>query len=264
MHVVEKVIYGMKKKYPVNVTWHHLTSVTTNLSTGVETNVYLEQTIRRAVMLPSDIARTFVYDSAYMKSAREYTYGGLFDKVDQTCMIQKSDLTVDFDPNLDDYILWDGNTFNIVHVSNYANKAYIFGLARIDIEADVESHVIDNEDLIASGSGSDLSINDLVHVNGTTLTKATNQVATLPALGIVIQVNSATDVKYTPQKIVNALSINGSAGVSDKTIYLGTNGQATFDAPTSGLIQKIGFGISQNVDTTWKAFITIRDDALFI
>lgn len=117
------MIYQLKRRYGkrANIVWR--VSSTTDLETGKRTIPTDSQSVERAILLPTTVAREFD------KNTREdaFQYGGLFDARTRTIIIDLKELPADFKIKNDYWIVFDTERYEIteytLHMDAYFIKA---------------------------------------------------------------------------------------------------------------------------------------------
>ncbi len=66
---------------------------------------YEVTTLDRAVVLPQDLARKFLYDAVVLKHERAFAYGGLFSVGDRVILVDRKDLPLNYVIELSDYLI---------------------------------------------------------------------------------------------------------------------------------------------------------------
>src|SRR4030043_1647231 len=100
---IKKIIYSLKRKFGFSVSIYKVTSVTLDLETGEKETITERKKVKRVILLPVDITRTYV--PAIDKVIQT---GGAFDPQDRFIIIDKKDLGT-FELKIDDYIIFDEN-----------------------------------------------------------------------------------------------------------------------------------------------------------
>jgi hypothetical protein len=109
---IKKVIYRLKRQYGVEVIIKTPTSRSTDYDTGVMTSTYTEYTIKRAVLLPTEILRKFVYDLSFIAANKNFTYGGMFDLSTKVMLIDEKDLADGYTPTIKDSAIIRNRKYN--------------------------------------------------------------------------------------------------------------------------------------------------------
>ena len=127
---VELVIYKLKREYGLKLLiWHPLTSVH-NITTGKIVRGYKLYHIRRAVMLPHNFQRDFVYDLAFIASGKNFTYGGFFDRSRRYILIAAKDIPTTFEITNDDKFIFEEKQWEPVSIELSEHKAAYLIIAK--------------------------------------------------------------------------------------------------------------------------------------
>ena len=144
---IKLVIYALKRAFGAKIQVYRVTSETHNVRTGVIDRIYSKQTIRRAVVLPNNITRDFVYDLSFIAANKNFTYGGLFDPEQRNMILDAKDVSNGFVPNNNDYVIYNNERWLVAKVVPTAEvKAFFMTIKRTtslpnDLVLDVETDV---------------------------------------------------------------------------------------------------------------------------
>jgi len=86
------VIYKLKRLFGLPLIVYKSVENTMNVETGRVIREWVHHHVRRAVILPHEIARSFVYDLSYIAANKNFTYGATFDKDTRIVLIDRKDL----------------------------------------------------------------------------------------------------------------------------------------------------------------------------
>ena len=117
-----------------------------NIETGDITREYTTRIIYKAPVLTANVARKFIYDSAYTK-AGGYTLGAFFDQSQRMIIIDSKDLS-GYNPTLNDHFEFKNQRWEIIKYSEAElEKAYIF-IVKYQPNMQPVGRVIDNTDAL--------------------------------------------------------------------------------------------------------------------
>ena len=124
---ITRVLYSLKRKWSFRCVYQHPSDVPESLDTrtGVVTRSYTPITIRKAIILPEQMQRSYIYDLAYIAANKNFTYGGLFDKGSRYFIIETKDLHKHV-PSDNDYIVYAEKVYSIKEIINVGERAYMF------------------------------------------------------------------------------------------------------------------------------------------
>lgn len=122
---IRRLIYTLKRGFGFPVTFYKVTSETLNLETGVRTPVIEYHRVNKAVVLPEDLLRRFETDSVN----KSFNYGAYYDSALQKLLIDPRGLA-DFNIDVDDYFIVDGQRFQVGRVFNLYNGTAILVIGR--------------------------------------------------------------------------------------------------------------------------------------
>lgn len=129
---IRRTLYNFKKLWPTPIQIHNVLDLAkTDYITGVVTRRTTTTTIRKAVELPRQELRKFVYDLSYIASSKNFTYGGLFDQATRVIIIDARDLPKLFEIKIDGTVTIEGERMQINTVSELPHRTgYLVGLIR--------------------------------------------------------------------------------------------------------------------------------------
>ena len=88
--------------------------------------------LRRAILLPTKTDRSFVYDLAYIAANKNFTEGGIFDRVARTAIIETKRLPKGFVINDDDIVVFNDDYYTIASLDQTEkNSGYVLGLKNL-------------------------------------------------------------------------------------------------------------------------------------
>jgi hypothetical protein len=92
---IELIVYRLKRQYGLPIIVRKPTKNDNDVQTGKITREYATFKVRKAIVLPADLMRTFIYDLTYVAANKNFAYGGLFDKTMKVFIIDKKDIRDD-------------------------------------------------------------------------------------------------------------------------------------------------------------------------
>lgn len=149
---VKVILYALKKAYGLQGYLYRPIDNITSVTTGKQSIDYKIIPIRQSIILPSSEARKFIYDLGYMAAAKNFTYGGFFDKELRVVIVENRDLQ-GIRPNLNDYFAY-GDTLYKIEKTILAedNSAWVLHLQNVSAKDDivVPDYVVENS-VVVSG-----------------------------------------------------------------------------------------------------------------
>jgi len=132
---IRKIIYRLKRQYGLPVTIKRPDELTYDLKTGATVKTFTEYNLKKVPVLPTKLLRDFAYDLSYIAANKNFTYGGYYDKDTRAIIIDKRDLPSGFFLTINDYVVFDGNQYNVKEVKlaehNQAVLAIIEGVKNV-------------------------------------------------------------------------------------------------------------------------------------
>ena len=116
-------IYRFKRLFGRALTFLILETNSHNVRTGAIARTYTQINIKRAVILPPTLDRSFVYDLAYIAAGKNFTEGGFFDRTQTMILIALKDLPKTFVPKIKNHVEFDGGRHEIRTVTTYPETA---------------------------------------------------------------------------------------------------------------------------------------------
>jgi hypothetical protein len=133
---IELVLYRLKREYGLPVTLRKPIQNDSDIQTGKITRAYSVCNIRKAIRLPTDLMRTFVYDLTYVAANKNFAYGGLFDKNTKIFILDKKDLKIDgvkVSITMDDHIVCQTKKYDMVTIDETEDgTSYLIKAKNID------------------------------------------------------------------------------------------------------------------------------------
>ena len=149
---IKRVLYKLKRSYGLPVQYYVVTESVTNPATGDKTTTYSKVDITRAIVLRAREYRSFVYDLAYISANKDFTTGGFFDPEDRQVIIEASDVAVDFEPNIDDFIIFQNCRYDVKEVLHFEDN-YGWALTAKKIRGAPIIRIEDNTSVLNLGQG---------------------------------------------------------------------------------------------------------------
>jgi len=135
---MRQLLYPLKRERGEDIQIHQIDDNEVDLESGAITKSYLTYKIKKAIVLPVGIARTFVYDLAYIAANKNFTGGGLFDKMYTSVIIDLPDLPTGIVISLNDYCSISGVTYKVAASDVFEDAFYILKLTGLTNFATLE------------------------------------------------------------------------------------------------------------------------------
>ena len=111
---IDALIYKLKREYGVPIFLRQPIVNDVDVTTGEQIRRYNVVSIRRAVLLPSNTVRDFVYDLTYVAANKNFAYGGFFDKDSRVFIIDEKNVL----PDTSWHMIYQEQKYDIVSVDN--------------------------------------------------------------------------------------------------------------------------------------------------
>lgn len=111
-----QILYQLKRDWGLSVQIFRPTSASHDVTTGEIARTFEVHSVKDAPVLPKHKKREFVYDLAYIAAGKNFTEGAFFDKGQRQVIIEQRDLPKGFEPNLDDFVVFNFEKHEIKEV----------------------------------------------------------------------------------------------------------------------------------------------------
>lgn len=117
--LVRQTVQALKRQYGGPAVLCSSISSTTDYRTGGKTNSFTTHSIRRAIVLPSNVAREVVASVARISSNKPLAFGGAFNMGDRGFIIDGADIT-GVDIKKDDWIVYRSERYSPTTIQKVA------------------------------------------------------------------------------------------------------------------------------------------------
>lgn len=121
---VKLVVNKLKLEFglPMHI-WHPISN-DHNIETGKIVRQFQMIYIRRGVLLPKNLTRSFEYDLTYLNSGTNFVYGALFDVAQRNILVDVSDLPKGFEVTNEDMVIFNAKRWEVLKTAlSEDNKA---------------------------------------------------------------------------------------------------------------------------------------------
>lgn len=129
---IRNVIYRFQRLFGVAVSYRTVGTSSVNVQTGEVTLPESEIAIRKAIIIDRKKYPDIDYDLSFIAANKNFTYGGVFTRVERVMILLGRDLqgTV---PKLEDYTIFQDKRYNIRNIEELDSKlGYILVLEAVD------------------------------------------------------------------------------------------------------------------------------------
>ena len=127
---IRSVLYRLKRLFGTRIEVVWVTTDTPNLETGDKDETRDSVTVNRAIVLPTKQDRRFEYDLAFIAAAKNFTYGGTYDRTSRTFVIDAGDLPIDFEIELGFQIVYRNTMYEVAGVQEFELERAVVVVAR--------------------------------------------------------------------------------------------------------------------------------------
>lgn len=117
--LVRQTVQALKRQYGGAAVLCSSHSSTTDYRTGGKTNSFSTHSIRRTIVLPSEIARDVIASVARISSNKPLAYGGAFNSGDRGFIIDGADI-IGVDLKKDDWVVYRSERYSITMILKVA------------------------------------------------------------------------------------------------------------------------------------------------
>lgn len=128
---MRQLLYPIKRRRGEPVQVHQIDDNDVNLQSGAITKSYLTYKIKKAIVLPVDTNRSFVYDLAFIAANKNFTGGGFFNKLNTIVIIDMQELPTGIIVSLNDYCSIKGVTYKIAKTKIWKDAFYVLSIQTI-------------------------------------------------------------------------------------------------------------------------------------
>lgn len=127
------VLYRLKRQYGQKLVYYQFVDQTNDTQTGEITRNYNTLTVKRGIILPNRIDRSFVYDLTFIAANNNFVGGGFFDRHQRVIVLDAKDLPKGFKPNNDDHVEFDDDRYEILLITALEKrKGYLLRVQAIN------------------------------------------------------------------------------------------------------------------------------------
>jgi len=116
------VLYGLRNQYGASIVVYQLIDAETDYTTGVKTIDKISYELT-AVVTPTKLAREVLQSISQISANKTMVYGGTFDSGVKTFAIEGRHLPNDFEFNMDDWIVYNNQRFEIKSIEKLDHGA---------------------------------------------------------------------------------------------------------------------------------------------
>ena len=114
---IKRILYRLKRQFGQEIVYSRNTTNTVNYRTGAITRAGTDVTIKRAIVLPARMIRSFEYDLTYIAANKNFTYGGFYDDSSRLIIVDRKDLKASaLTPRINDTVEFNGRSWLVKQV----------------------------------------------------------------------------------------------------------------------------------------------------
>lgn len=122
---IRKVIYRLKRQYGLRLLYIRPLTAEQDIDTGEIKRTFEQHEVKRAILLPSKIDRSFVYDLTFIAANNNFVGGAFFDQSSRIILVDGKDMP--FTPTLNDHVEFEGERYEIAEINVTAGHlGYLF------------------------------------------------------------------------------------------------------------------------------------------
>jgi hypothetical protein len=123
LHFIRQTLYDLKSRYPTEVDIYQYVTNCTDPKTGIRTTTKKVINVRKAILLPTSLTRSFIFRRDYMTANKQFTFGGLFDIDTRVLIIDADDIDVKIEK--DNYIVIRDKKYEIKAIEENEGLSYL-------------------------------------------------------------------------------------------------------------------------------------------
>lgn len=121
---IRRTLYQLKRQYGQKLIINYrLTGTTYNPETMVKTVTQASFKVERAILLPSNVERSFVYSLPMIASNKNFTYGGNFVVGQRKLIIDAKDIPAGIELTNDMWVVFDGKRYELMEIHEFEFSA---------------------------------------------------------------------------------------------------------------------------------------------
>lgn len=117
------LIYRLKRQFGQSATYYR-TYHAHDILTGAITTTSDSYFLKKAVLMPAELQRDFVYDLAYIAAGKNFTHGAYYDMNLRLILIDAKDLPKGFKLEVNDHIEFDDERYEFKVILEQPQRAF--------------------------------------------------------------------------------------------------------------------------------------------
>ena len=138
---IRKVLYQLKAQYGLEVNFNYRTSSTIDTKTLIKTTTINSFIVKRCILLPSNMERSFVYSLPMIASNKNFTYGALFDADRRRLMIDAKDIPAGVVLDNDMWLVFNGSRYDLEEIHEYEFSSGFMLVAKQATNVELENNI---------------------------------------------------------------------------------------------------------------------------
>lgn len=122
--MIRRLLYAFKRQWGCELDYIQIITSEFDPLTGSR-DIARRVIPTKAVRLPQTHVRKFVQDIGYLAANKNFTYGGLDDYNKIVILFDRFELPMDFQPELNGYVVLDYKRYERVSISDLYGEAYL-------------------------------------------------------------------------------------------------------------------------------------------
>lgn len=111
--LIRRSLYQLKHRYGFPIDLYQTTKGAFNTQTGQYDFTTVKAHIRRAIIMPSAVQRSFFFSISVIQANSKFIQGGDIQMDDRQVIVDAEELPEDWVINIDDYFIWENQRYDI-------------------------------------------------------------------------------------------------------------------------------------------------------
>lgn len=139
---IRELLYELKKDYGYTLDVYSDASYTVDPKTGIRTLVRTVVRIKKAILLPTTLARKFAYEHSYLAANRPFSYGAQYDINTRQVIVDVQDIPKDFEFIVDGSTVFESRRYQIKTAERFDHRlAYLLTL--VETKAEMPQQILE-------------------------------------------------------------------------------------------------------------------------
>lgn len=120
---IRNILYQLKKDFPWRIQLRNIVESSSDKKLGVVTKSFMTITVNKAILLPTKLMPSFIYDLSFIAANKNFTYGGLFGAGTRVVIVDGRDIPSTFTMEENTQVLADKIVYVVKSIDSLVGKA---------------------------------------------------------------------------------------------------------------------------------------------